>query len=675
MTWDPDGHLASAATGGGTSTYVYDADGNRLLRRDPGSTTLYLGSAELTLNTATGELSGTRYYPTDGGPTIARTSDGRLSYIASDLNGTGTTAIDTSSLGVTRRAFKPFGEERGAQPAPGEWLGEKGFVGGSQDKATGLTHLGAREYDPKLGRFLSVDPVIDTSDPQQLQGYLYANNSPLTFSDPSGLWWGSSIVKKATQAVSKAVDVVKENYSTISNIGHTVLDVAGMIPVIGDACDIVNGVWYAAEGDWKNAAMSLVAVVPVIGSAATAARIASKVAGAVDTVTDVVRAVERGSEAAKSVRSASKSLPSSPRAVTAGGKAGPTPGAGKAGGGKASGGSGGGGKSSGGSSNAGGRAAPGCKNSFTPETLVLMADGSTKPIEQITTGDQVLAADPATGRITAEDVTATVIGDGDKNLYEITVDPATTTRTPEVTHPADDAVESAANFTVDVTKSQTVTATDNHPFWLPQAKEWRTADKLQPGQWLETSAGTWVQISSIRSYTQQQRVHNLTVSDLHTYYVLAGATPLLVHNCGGTFSNSNRTWKNSYGGDLKKQGIDATIDSDGTLEMIVRAPKDVPGLPNGTAMVLDAMKAFASVGKQTEAIRGVWNKGELGSNLTSLNKAIQGGSTPEEAVWKTFTGKFAMRNGFTEAAIDWESVAGAIGQHTEFVVTFSRPKG
>ncbi|MCX4756998.1 RHS repeat-associated core domain-containing protein [Kitasatospora purpeofusca] len=539
MTWDPDGHLATAATAGGDSSYVYDADGNRLLRRDPGRTTLYLGSTELTLDTASGEVTGTRYYPTAGGPTIARTSDGRLSYIASDLNGTGTTAIDTSSLGVTRRAFKPFGEERGAQPAPGEWLGEKGFVGGTQDKATGLTHLGAREYDPKLGRFLSVDPVIDTSDPQQLQGYLYANNSPLTFSDPSGLWWGSSIVKKATQAVSKAVDVVKENYSTISNIGHTVLDVAGMVPVIGDACDIVNGVWYAAEGDWKNAAMSLVAVVPVIGSAATAARIASKAANIVDAATDVAKAVERGSEAAKSVRSASKSVPSSPRAATAGGKAGPTPGAGKAGGGKSTGGgggkaSGGGAKSSGGSSNAGGRAAPGCKNSFTPETMVLMADGTTKPIERITTGDHVLAADPTTGRITAEEVTATVIGDGDKNLYEITVDPATTTQTPGITHPTDDAVKSAANFTVDVTKSQTVTATDNHPFWLPRTKEWLTADKLQPGQWLETSAGTWVQISSIRSYTQQQRVHNLTVSDLHTYYVLAGTTPVLVHNCGET---------------------------------------------------------------------------------------------------------------------------------------------
>lgn len=161
-----------------------------------------------------------------------------------------------------------------------------------------------------------------------------------------------------------------------------------------------------------------------------------------------------------------------------------------------------------------------------------MADGTTKPIDRITVGESVLAADPATGRVEAKQVTATITGEGDKNLYEITVDPATTTQTPQVAHPADDTVKAAATYTVDVTESQTLTATDGHPFWLPQTREWLTADKLQPGQWLETSAGTWVQISSIRSHTAHQRVNNLTVSDLHTYYVLAGATPVLVHNTG-----------------------------------------------------------------------------------------------------------------------------------------------
>jgi hypothetical protein len=50
-----------------------------------------------------------------------------------------------------------------------------------------VTHLGAREYDPQLGKFLSVDPVMDLSDPQQFNAYAYANNNPSTMSDPDGL--------------------------------------------------------------------------------------------------------------------------------------------------------------------------------------------------------------------------------------------------------------------------------------------------------------------------------------------------------------------------------------------------------------------------------------------------------------------------------------------------------
>ncbi|MFD7262206.1 RHS repeat-associated core domain-containing protein [Streptomyces sp. NPDC059874] len=184
LTWNPEGKLASVTSAAGTSTYVYDAAGNRLLRKDPGKTTLYLGATELTLNTATNTVTGTRYYAAPGGPTIVRTSDGKLSYIAADHHNTGTTAIDALTLQVQRRATKPFGEER--ITPPGSWPGERGFVGGTEDEATGLTHLGAREYDPNLGRFLSVDPLMMVDDPRQHNGYQYGNNSPLTNSDPTG---------------------------------------------------------------------------------------------------------------------------------------------------------------------------------------------------------------------------------------------------------------------------------------------------------------------------------------------------------------------------------------------------------------------------------------------------------------------------------------------------------
>ncbi|MFJ3926262.1 RHS repeat-associated core domain-containing protein [Streptomyces sp. NPDC090022] len=66
----------------------------------------------------------------------------------------------------------PFGVPRGTQSA--KWAGTKGFVGGTID-ATGLTHIGAREYDPTTGRFVSVDPMLEAERPRTrrppLQGH------------------------------------------------------------------------------------------------------------------------------------------------------------------------------------------------------------------------------------------------------------------------------------------------------------------------------------------------------------------------------------------------------------------------------------------------------------------------------------------------------------------------
>jgi RHS repeat-associated protein len=66
------------------------------------------------------------------------------------------------------------------------WTSSTGFVGGTND-LTGPVHIGAREYDARAGRFISVDPLIDFTDPQQINGYSYANNTPVTMSDPDGL--------------------------------------------------------------------------------------------------------------------------------------------------------------------------------------------------------------------------------------------------------------------------------------------------------------------------------------------------------------------------------------------------------------------------------------------------------------------------------------------------------
>ncbi|ASW54356.1 polymorphic toxin-type HINT domain-containing protein [Plantactinospora sp. KBS50] len=145
-----------------------------------------------------------------------------------------------------------------------------------------------------------------------------------------------------------------------------------------------------------------------------------------------------------------------------------------------------------------------------PGAAVLLANGSSKPIEKIKIGDLVVATDPASGRTAAKAVTRLISGEGDKNLVRITVD-------------ADGAHGDRTGVLV---------ATDHHPFWVPELHRWVDATDLQRGQWLQTSAGTWLQVTAITRWIQHVRVHNLTVHGIHTYYVVAGNTPVLVHNCG-----------------------------------------------------------------------------------------------------------------------------------------------
>jgi YD repeat-containing protein len=151
LTWTPDGQIESIDDSvDGQTEYVYDADGNRLIRHDPDGTTLYLGSQELRYDNATQTLSCTRYYTHLGEQIAMRTSD-RLTWLITDHHNTATVAVDAASLTSQRKRTLPFGQPRGAQPT--SWPGDKGFLGGTEDP-TGYTHLGARLYDPSLGRFI-----------------------------------------------------------------------------------------------------------------------------------------------------------------------------------------------------------------------------------------------------------------------------------------------------------------------------------------------------------------------------------------------------------------------------------------------------------------------------------------------------------------------------------------
>ncbi|GHJ46769.1 hypothetical protein Cs7R123_41110 [Catellatospora sp. TT07R-123] len=172
-----------AVGGDQTTTYLYDASGNEILRDAPTDRTLYLGGTEVTANAAGTATTGAVRYYTAGGHTVgSRSTSGGLSWLAGDHQGTTQLAVNQTTQAVTIRRQDPFGNPRGTAP---NWPNPHGFVGGTAEPA-GLVHLGARLYDPATGRFTSDDPVTDVTDPQSLNGYAYADNSPLTLSDPTG---------------------------------------------------------------------------------------------------------------------------------------------------------------------------------------------------------------------------------------------------------------------------------------------------------------------------------------------------------------------------------------------------------------------------------------------------------------------------------------------------------
>jgi RHS repeat-associated protein len=190
FTYDAEGYPQSVTntTTNSSSTYLY-ANGSLLVQRDPASSQviLYLPwGEEIHLNTSgTGTVSGLRYHTSSpDGIVLVRSSAGTLTYELTDSRDTAATTVDAGSLGVTRRYLDPYGNARG--PAPTAWPDQHGYLNEPSDPSTGLSLLGTRQYDPVSGRFLSVDPIMDATDPQQTNGYVYAGDNPVSHADPSG---------------------------------------------------------------------------------------------------------------------------------------------------------------------------------------------------------------------------------------------------------------------------------------------------------------------------------------------------------------------------------------------------------------------------------------------------------------------------------------------------------
>ena len=161
----------------------------------------------------------------------------------------------------------------------------------------------ARYYNSDIKRFINQDiKVGDIGSSQSLNRYAYCEGNPVSLVDPFGL------CKENTQDQGK-----KSKFETL----HTILDFAGFA---FDVADVINAAIYAAEGDWGNALLSGIAIIPIAGSviagaakgvkaiknARNAVKVASFVtetgkltknaSNAADIAADVMRAAEKWGE-------------------------------------------------------------------------------------------------------------------------------------------------------------------------------------------------------------------------------------------------------------------------------------------------------------------------------------------------------------------------------------------
>lgn len=223
-TYDNQGELTSAALSGATTSYSYDADGQRLTSKQ-GTTTIasgtWNGAKELTSydDSATDMIAAT--YDAQGLRATETTSTGTQDFVWNltasvaqlildsqnayiyGTSGTPVEQVNLSSGAVSYLVADTLGSTRGIVDSTGTLSGTTGydvwgnpetagglgsftpfgFAGGYTDP-TGLIYLINRYYDPATGQFTSVDPDLA----QTLRPYSYAAADPVDQSDPNGLY-------------------------------------------------------------------------------------------------------------------------------------------------------------------------------------------------------------------------------------------------------------------------------------------------------------------------------------------------------------------------------------------------------------------------------------------------------------------------------------------------------
>jgi RHS repeat-associated protein len=219
-SWDARNQL-SGVSGGVTASFLYDAFGRRVGKTVNGLTTNYLYDGPNIVQELSG-VSPLANILTGGTDEVFMRTDGQgtRSFLTDGLRSTLALADNSGNL-LTQYTYDPFG----GTTFSGAANDNTSQYTGRENDGTGLYYYRARYYSPSLHRFVSEDPIDFSAGDANL--YAYVLNSPVNYTDPSGLSVWRTIFRVATQSahpVANVRELTKRN--AVAQV-RAALDLAG----------------------------------------------------------------------------------------------------------------------------------------------------------------------------------------------------------------------------------------------------------------------------------------------------------------------------------------------------------------------------------------------------------------------------------------------------------------